>query len=140
MKCWFHPEQDAVAFCKSCGKGVCQDCLVTFGGNSYCKDCIEHGKVAAVAPSPELTAAESVPMPTGKPSKAFFVVGGVGCIINAIAAIWFFFNTLVPGIAFDLRYFSIIGDVLLVIGLILASFGYLGMLSLIHISEPTRPY
>jgi len=128
MKCWFHPKQDAVTFCKSCGKGVCQDCLVAFGGDSYCKDCIEHGKVAAVVPSLKPTVAERVPVPKGKPSRAFFVVGGVGCIVNTVAAIWFFLLKLD---IFSLPFLGlsswVIGYILLAIGLILASIGYFGM-------------
>lgn len=123
MKCWTHPKRDAVALCKSCGKGVCQDCLVAFGDNNHCKACLESGRVVAVAPSPEPTVAESVPVPKGTPSKAFFAVGGVGCIINTVAAIWFFFAAL----ARFGQYSWIIGYVLLMIGLGLASVGYLGM-------------
>jgi hypothetical protein len=125
MKCWIHPEQDAVAVCKSCGKGVCKDCVVDVRGDSYCKTCIESGRVVAVEPS-EPTVAEEMPTPTGTPSKAFLVVGGVGCIISSIAAIWFFFNILMPtAVGYPLS--DIIGHTLLFIGLILASFGYLGM-------------
>ena len=125
MKCWVHSKQNAVALCKVCGKGVCQDCLVVLGGDNYCKACIESGRVAVVAPSPEPSVAESVPMSKGTPSKAFFVVGGVGCIVNTIAAIWFFFATLAPVFDYGLSSW-IIGYVLLMIGLGLASVGYLG--------------
>jgi len=130
MKCWSHPEQDAVAICKSCGKGVCKDCVVDVRGDSYCKACIESGRVVAVEPS-EPTVAEEMSTPTGTPSKAFLVVGGVGCIISSIAAIWFFFNTLWSIVNYspivDYPLYGIIGHTLLFIGLILASFGYLGM-------------
>ena len=26
MKCFYHPDRDAVALCKSCGRGLCLDC------------------------------------------------------------------------------------------------------------------
>jgi hypothetical protein len=26
MKCFYHPQRDAVAMCKSCGRGLCPDC------------------------------------------------------------------------------------------------------------------
>jgi len=125
MKCWVHPEEDAVAFCKTCGKGVCQDCLVVFGGDNYCKTCIESGRVVAVVPSPEPTVAESVPVPKARPSRAFFVVGGVGCVVIAIAAIWFFLASFETFAYF--QFFWVIGHALLIIGLVLASVGYLGM-------------
>jgi len=114
-----------VAFCKSCGKGVCRDCVVVVGGDSYCKACLEGGRVAVAAPSAAPTVAEGVPMPRGKPSKAFFVVGGVGCVVNTITAIWLFLavlNLIPAG-----QFLWIVGYVLLMIGLSLASVGYLGM-------------
>jgi len=124
MKCWLHRDRDAVAFCKFCGKGVCEFCLVVFGGDSYCKTCIESGRIVAVAPPSKPTVAEGMPEPRGMPSRAFFIVGGVGCIFNAIAAIWVFFPILVPVWS---RLVWTIGYVLLILGLSLASVGYLGM-------------
>ena len=129
MKCWTHSNVDAVAVCKSCGKSVCRDCLVLSEGYSYCKDCAESGRVA-VTPSPsEPTVTESVPVSKGTPKKAFFVVGGIGCFINAIVAIWFFFRALdLFALSPSYAIFSwIISHILLAIGLILASIGYFGM-------------
>ena len=68
--------------------------------------------------------AEPSLVPKGRPSKALFIVGAVGCIINTIAAIWFFLDRYVH--LFSDEPFWIIGYVLLVIGLSLASVGYLG--------------
>jgi len=67
--------------------------------------------------------AESVPKEIQ--SRAFFVVGGVGCIVNAVAAMWLFLTTLAPTFVFGIDSW-IIGYFLLIIGLILASLGYLG--------------
>lgn len=68
--------------------------------------------------------AELGPVPKGRPSKALFTVGAVGCIINTISAIWFMLSTYVP--VFWDEPFWIIGYGLFVIGLSLASVGYLG--------------
>jgi hypothetical protein len=116
----------AVAFCKSCGKGICQDCLVVVGGNSYCKACLEGGRVAVAAPPLTPTVAEIVPAPKETPSKAFFIVGGVGCVVNTVTAMWLFLASLAVIAAYD-QFPWIVGCILLIIGLSLASIGYLGM-------------
>lgn len=110
-----------MAFCKSCGKGVCQDCLVVCGGNSYCKTCIESGRVITAPPS----VAEAVPVPKIASSKAFFIVGGVGCGINTIVGVLFFLSAL-PGYCYGVSYWTV-SIVLLAVGIILASVGYLGV-------------
>jgi len=95
----------------------------------YCEERLKNGRLVAVVASPsEPHVAESVPVPKGTPKKAFFVVGGVGCIINTVAAIWFFLLTL-GLLSLPFRGLSswVIGYILLAIGLILASIGYFGM-------------
>lgn len=37
MKCYRHPEVDAVGVCSECSRGVCPACEVTVGGKLYCK-------------------------------------------------------------------------------------------------------
>ena len=36
MKCFFHPENDAVGMCKSCSRGLCSDCAVEFPDGLAC--------------------------------------------------------------------------------------------------------
>ncbi len=86
MKCFNHPKEDAVAVCKSCGKGVCRECAIIVTGESYCKTCVETGKVKALTvqvPTPQV----AMPMPSGIPSRSPFIVGGVGAIISGVAAL-----------------------------------------------------
>ena len=40
MKCFYHPEQDAVGLCPECGKAACTDCMKDVGGGILCKGCI----------------------------------------------------------------------------------------------------
>lgn len=89
------------------------------------KEALGDRSVVAVTSAPKLSISEAIPVPKGTPSKAFFVVGAIGCIINTIAAIWFSFLALIP--IFGYPFPRIMGYVLLVIGLILASTGYFGM-------------
>lgn len=129
LKCWVHPKVDAVAVCKSCGRGVCQECAVILEGDAYCKTCVEAGKI------PVPTATRGILAPKGIPSRAFFVIGGIGSIINASAAILIFISAL--GTLFSGWYYGealsgwfilgIIGGILLAIGLVLSTIGYLGI-------------
>ncbi|MDH5691349.1 MAG: DUF2180 family protein [Candidatus Bathyarchaeota archaeon] len=126
MKCWLHPKVDAVAVCKSCGKGLCKDCAITISGQSYCKECIEKG----VAARRVTTTPEPIPTPTGVPTKGFFIVGGIGSIMNVVAAILLFFGTLWFSGGWRWYRLDIIdmsGAVLVFIGTLLAGIGYLGI-------------
>jgi len=40
MKCYYHPEADAVATCTNCGKAVCQSCAVNVAGKIVCQQCL----------------------------------------------------------------------------------------------------
>ena len=45
MNCFNHPETPAVAYCRSCGRALCEDCKRTAQGTIYCD---EHAPAAAV--------------------------------------------------------------------------------------------
>jgi len=38
MKCYVHPNTEAVGVCVECGRGICDACTVTVQGKSYCKN------------------------------------------------------------------------------------------------------
>jgi len=40
MKCFYHPEKDAVGTCSQCGKAACRDCIEDVGGALLCKTCM----------------------------------------------------------------------------------------------------
>jgi len=48
MKCFYHHDRDAVATCKSCGKGVCMECLVDLGMGVACKNRCESDARAVI--------------------------------------------------------------------------------------------
>ncbi len=48
MKCYNHPEIDAVALCKSCARGLCHECISEVGTSISCKNRCE-ADVAAVS-------------------------------------------------------------------------------------------
>lgn len=37
MKCFNHPESEAVAICKACGKAVCQQCVIASDNGMACQ-------------------------------------------------------------------------------------------------------
>jgi LiaI-LiaF-like transmembrane region/B-box zinc finger len=40
MKCVVHPESDAAAYCRNCGKPMCADCKRDVRGVLYCENCL----------------------------------------------------------------------------------------------------
>ena len=93
MNCQVHPEVPASAYCRSCGKPVCDQCRRDAFGTVYCADHVPGTAPAADAPPPGDTAgAPSAPPPYYPPSGttevspplAFFlgVIPGVGAIYN----------------------------------------------------------
>jgi len=138
LKCRDHPTEDAVAICKICGRGVCDNCLVTIANNSYCKECVEAGRVTA--PKAEVPAQA---MPTVILSKSLFYVGGAGSILSAIMSLLLlivsgFLTLWIIGASsyyYSTQYqylMSVVGvssimNIILAIALILAGIGYLGM-------------
>lgn len=43
MKCFTHPQADAVAQCSQCQKGICTACAHNAGGATLCSSCFETG-------------------------------------------------------------------------------------------------
>ena len=43
MKCYYHPEAEAVATCTDCGKAICQICAVNVAGKLLCQQCLASG-------------------------------------------------------------------------------------------------
>ncbi len=41
MKCYYHPDRDAVGVCSRCGRAVCAEDSVIIDQKLYCKECAE---------------------------------------------------------------------------------------------------
>jgi hypothetical protein len=63
MNCANHPDQAAVAFCRTCGKPLCQSCQIVAQGTIYCQ---EH-QPAATAGSPYAAPPYQAPHPGASP-------------------------------------------------------------------------
>lgn len=74
MKCYVHPEAEAVATCTECGKAACETCAVDVGGKLFCQQCLASGMPAQGA------AVERVPTnPLAIISLALAILGLLGC-------------------------------------------------------------
>ena len=138
MKCFIHPRDDAVAICKICGKAMCPNCLITLAGDSYCKSCVEAGRVqfpTAAVPTP---IAAPTPTPTMPSSRRAFIAGAAGAILSGSTTL---LSMIFSGVGFMLIFYigygyydgplTVLRDIpatmTFAVGLILAGIGYLGL-------------
>lgn len=78
MNCTKHPESAATAYCRTCGKAMCDACKHTVHGVIYCEDCLASRVSQPVA--------VPVAVPAGAPSPglamALGFIPGVGAMYN----------------------------------------------------------
>ncbi len=75
MKCYYHPEIDAIVTCHSCGKAICQECAVDVAGKTRCKECLSQ------APSGQSSKPVTVPTnPLAITSLVIAILGLLGCL------------------------------------------------------------
>jgi len=79
MNCINHPDVNAVAYCRVCGKALCSECRRTSQGTIYCD---EHAPAVQAAAVPK--AATPAPVSGVSPGLAFVLglIPGVGAIYN----------------------------------------------------------
>jgi len=90
MNCAVHNQTPAVAYCRTCGKAVCEQCKRDVRGVIYCEDCLASRvegtlppAVAAAVP-PAAVSAAGAPSSGPNPVAATFLgfIPGVGAIYN----------------------------------------------------------
>jgi hypothetical protein len=72
MKCYYHPDVEAVATCSNCGKGVCQICSVDVAGRIVCSKCLSSGNFPRYQPPPL------------QPSKPYNILAIVSIILGIL--------------------------------------------------------
>src|SRR5262245_4351557 len=83
MNCAIHPQTQAVAYCRTCGKALCEDCKRDVMGAIYCEPCI-----ATRRPGQAVTGGTNGPPPSAggapRPGLAAFLglIPGVGAMYN----------------------------------------------------------
>lgn len=91
MNCVNHPDLPAIAYCRSCGKALCEACRVGAAGTVYCQEHAPAGaaNAAAAAEASPYTAPASGPRApvadtSASPGLAFLLglIPGVGAIYN----------------------------------------------------------
>ena len=77
MNCTVHPDTQATAFCRTCGKAMCANCQRTVHGVIYCEDCLAH-RVSGAVP------VAVAPVGGGSPVLAALLgfIPGVGAMYN----------------------------------------------------------
>ena len=81
MNCIQHPDRPAAAFCRSCGKPLCEECKRQGYGIIYCAEHLPAGATEAPPPAAHHAPGRDV----ASPPLAFFLgfaVPGVGAIYN----------------------------------------------------------
>ncbi len=84
MNCAVHSEAAAAAYCRTCGKALCEECKRDVRGVIYCEDCIVAGlQHAGPGPAPYPVAVPaSGPNPTVAGILAGFFPFGLGAVYN----------------------------------------------------------
>src|SRR6202035_4930299 len=91
MNCMNHPDAPAVAYCRACGKALCESCRRMFDGTIYCEEHVPVPAPAQASPPPgtgysPYTAPLPPPIPDAgaSPGLAFLLglIPGVGAIYN----------------------------------------------------------
>jgi hypothetical protein len=82
MNCATHPETTAAAYCRTCGKALCENCKRDIHGVIYCEPCIaarlQDTIPAAAPPPPPIVISPGGPNPTVAGVLAGFLPFGVG--------------------------------------------------------------
>lgn len=92
MNCVNHPDLPAIAYCRACGKPLCETCRISAGGTVYCQEHAPAADAASAAaesspytaPSPAPASARPIPDVGASPGLAFLLglIPGVGAIYN----------------------------------------------------------
>ena len=87
MNCAVHADQEAVGFCRNCGKALCQTCTRPVHGVIYCEDCLSSGMGHTQPPlevHPPVAAQLPAQAASANPGLALFLgfIPGVGAVYN----------------------------------------------------------
>jgi TM2 domain-containing membrane protein YozV len=82
MNCARHPEMPAAAYCRTCGKALCESCKREIRGVIYCEDCLATRVQTAVSPSVAVVTPSGGPHPAVAGVLAGFFPFGVGQAYN----------------------------------------------------------
>lgn len=122
MKCYTHPDKDAVAVCSVCGQGICEPCSVKIGGKFYCKQ--DADRLFGTVPiTPEARPAQApVPItPEARVSSAWYLLPFFLGIIGGLIA-WVINKESDPKKARNFLIFGVVWTIVLIVGYIVVVF------------------
>ena len=98
MNCANHADASAVAYCRTCGKGLCANCTRPVKGVIYCEDCLGAKMAGTVPPinaafapgaaGPAAGFAPGTPMTTGSSGPNPALAGILGAIPFGVGAVY----------------------------------------------------
>ncbi|MGA2740885.1 MAG: DUF5668 domain-containing protein [Bryobacteraceae bacterium] len=91
MNCFNHSDTPAVAYCRACGKALCNECKRTAQGTIFCD---EHAPAAATPgsePRPPVTGVPAAPPPVGSIATND-VSPGLACLLGFIPGVGAIYN------------------------------------------------
>lgn len=110
MKCFYHRDLDAIGMCKSCHKGVCENCAVEVGQSIACKNqCEEKASVIDAMISKSIVTIDAQKKNRMFMPAFFIVIGLVFVTIELVKKGHFGTSTIMGGV------FVLFGVALLVI-------------------------
>src|SRR5215831_15761001 len=91
MNCAVHNQTQAVAYCRTCGKALCEECKRDVMGAIYCEPCIAarlQGASGTTVPGATAPGATRVPPPPPPPGAPNPVIAGVLGLIPGVGAMY----------------------------------------------------
>ncbi|HEV2987516.1 MAG TPA: DUF5668 domain-containing protein [Candidatus Angelobacter sp.] len=84
MNCANHPQATVSAYCRTCGKALCEDCKRDVMGAIYCEPCIAARLQSSTPPPVGVPVAQAVPSGSPNPAVATMLgmIPGVGAMYN----------------------------------------------------------
>src|SRR6266481_1853087 len=88
MNCLNHPEVPAAAFCRSCGKPLCEACKRSAQGTVYCDEHVPAETASTARPATTTAAPIYSGPPVADPSVSPGLAFGLGLIVPGVGAIY----------------------------------------------------
>ena len=121
MKCFYHPEREAVGTCRSCGKGVCTECAVEVEKALACKDrCEEDVNALVKLVDHHVEAMASEKRLLGSTGRSALYSALIYIVVGMLFIVW---SRIILYDTFSSRHYPMI----LAIGICLTVFGILNI-------------
>jgi hypothetical protein len=87
MNCAVHNQSQAVAYCRTCGKALCEECKRDVMGAIYCEPCIA-ARLQGAAPGATMSGAMPPPPPMSVPGAPSPVIAGLLGFVPGVGAMY----------------------------------------------------